>query len=344
MIRIDELCVNLPGFSLDRVSLAIEDGEFFCLLGPTGAGKTLILESVAGIMATAGGSIVVAGRDVTRLPPERRGVGIVYQDCALFPHLNVAKNIEYGRRYYDDKGASAQSRCSDLIHRLGLTNLLDRSVTTLSGGEKQRVALARALATAPTVLLLDEPLASLDPGFREEIRELFRSLHQETGQTVLMVTHDFTDAHSLASRVAILHDGRIEQTGTVETVFKRPATAFVAEFVGMKNVLPAQINGNRLHIGDLALPAPNVSNDVRLAMIRPEHVCLTPMSQISESSTGISGRIVSISNQGVFAELVVEAAGVVFFSVMLTGTLLEMNLHQGAPVHLQIDPADIHLI
>jgi len=344
MIQIDQLCVTLPGFSLDRVSLDIEDGEFFCLLGPTGAGKTLILESVAGIMATAGGRIVVAGRDVTRLPPEQRGVGIVYQDCALFPHLNVAKNIAYGLRYHNGSGTDLQSRCSDLIQRLGLSNLIDRSVTTLSGGEKQRVALARALATAPTVLLLDEPLASLDPGFREEIRELFRSLHQETGQTVLMVTHDFTDAHSLAGRVAILHDGRIEQTGTVETVFKRPATAFVAEFVGMKNVLPARINDSRLHIGDLTLPVPNASSDVRLAMIRPEHVRLTPMSHHHEFSTDLSGRIVSISNQGVFAELAVEAAGVTFTSVMLTGALLEMDLQPGSPVRLHINPADIHLI
>ena len=344
MIRIDELSVNLPGFTLDRVSLEIEAGEFFCLLGPTGAGKTLILESVAGIMATAGGRIVVAGRDVTRLPPERRGVGIVYQDCALFPHLNVAKNIAYGLRYHNGAPADAQSRCSDLIQRLGLSNLLDRSVTTLSGGEKQRVALARALATAPTVLLLDEPLAALDPCFREEIRELFRSLHQETGLTVLMVTHDFTDAHSLAGRVAILHDGRIEQAGTVETVFKRPATAFVAEFVGMKNVLPARVNDSRLHIGDLILPVPTAGNNVHQAMIRPEHVRLTPMSQHHESSTDISGRITSISNQGVFAELVVDASGVTFYSVMLTGALLEMDLQPGSPVRLNINPADIHLI
>ena len=344
MIRIDELCVNLPGFSLDRVSLDLEDGEFFCLLGPTGAGKTLILESVAGIMATTGGRIVVAGRDVTRLPPERRGVGIVYQDCALFPHLNVAKNIAYGLRYHNGASADAQFRCSDLIQRLGLSNLLDRSVTTLSGGEKQRVALARALATAPTVLLLDEPLAALDPCFREEIRELFRSLHQETGLTVLMVTHDFTDAHSLAGRVAILHDGRIEQIGTVEAVFKQPATAFVAEFVGMKNVLPARINDNRLHIGDLVLPAPTASSDVQLAMIRPEHVRLTPMPQHRDAPTDISGRIASISNQGVFAELVVEAAGLTFYSVMLTGALLEMDLQPGSRVRLHIDPADIHLI
>jgi molybdate/tungstate transport system ATP-binding protein len=196
---------------------------------------------------------MVSGRDVTGLPPERRGVGIVYQDCALFPHLSVEKNIHYGLRYHNGSNSNGRARCRDLVERLGLADLLDRSVTTLSGGEKQRVALARALATAPSVLLLDEPLASLDPCFREEIRDLFRSLHQETGITVLMVTHDFTDAHTLAQRVAILHDGRIEQTGTAETVFRRPATTFVADFVGMRNVLPVRVENGVLSVDSLNL-------------------------------------------------------------------------------------------
>jgi molybdate/tungstate transport system ATP-binding protein len=344
MIRIDQLSVNLPGFSLDRVTLAIEEGEFFCLLGPTGAGKTLILESVAGIVPTAGGRIIVSGRDVTGLPPERRGVGIVYQDCALFPHLNVAKNIDYGLRYHKHKATALRSGCRELVDRLGLTNLLERSVRTLSGGEKQRVALARALATAPTVLLLDEPLASLDPCFREEIRELFRSLHQETGLTVLMVTHDFTDAHSLARRVAILHGGRIEQTGTVEAVFTKPASAIVAEFVGMKNVLPARVDNGRLHVGDLVFPAPEGNHQRCLAMIRPEHIRLRPPTAHDGLLPSLPGRIASVSNQGVFAEVVVDAGGVSFCTVLLTGVLVEMQLRPGAPVKLHIDPVDIHLI
>ncbi|PIE64171.1 MAG: hypothetical protein CSA26_09580 [Desulfobacterales bacterium] len=344
MIRIESLSIKLPGFSLDQVNLDIEAGEFFCLLGPTGAGKTLILESIAGIIGTSSGRIVVAGRDVTHLPPEQRGIGIVYQDCSLFPHLNAAKNIAYGLRYHHNRETNEPSRYRDLIERLGLSALLDRSVTTLSGGEKQRVALARALATAPSVLLLDEPLATLDPCFREEIRGIFHRLHQETGLTVMMVTHDFTDAHILADHVAILHDGRIEQTGSVETVFKQPATAFVAEFVGMKNILPARINGNHLHIGNLVFPAPDTSDEVQLAMIRPEHVLITPVVHHNKASAGLSGRIATISNQGVFAELVVEAIGMTFYSVMLSGALLEAELQPGRLVRLHIDPSNIHLM
>ena len=343
MIGIDRLCVRLPGFSLRSVNLSVEQGEFFCLLGPTGSGKTLILESVAGIVAIADGRIQVSGRDVTGLPPERRGVGIVYQDCALFPHLSVAKNIDFGLRYHRKTTAAIRSRRRDFIDRLSLAPLLDRSVTTLSGGEKQRVALARALVTAPAVLLLDEPLSSLDPCFREEIRDLLGNLHQETGLTVLMVTHDFTDAHSLARRVAVLHDGRIEQTGTVNEVFNKPATAFVADFVGMKNVLPVRVENGCFYTGGLALPASAENGHHRFAAIRPEHIHLRPNASSGVSEAGFSGRIGTISNQGFFTELTVDAADVTFKTVMLTSSLVTMNLRPGASVHLHIDPADIHL-
>jgi molybdate/tungstate transport system ATP-binding protein len=285
----------------------------------------------------------VSGRDVTGLPPEQRGVGIVYQDCALFPHLSVEKNIHYGLRYHNGSNSDGHARCRDLVERLGLAHLLDRSVTTLSGGEKQRVALARALATAPSVLLLDEPLAALDPCFREEIRDLFRSLHQETGITVLMVTHDFTDAHTLAQRVAILHDGRIEQTGTADTVFRRPVTTFVADFVGMRNVLPVRMENGVLSVDSLNLAMPAQNGHHRYAAIRPEHVHLQP-EKIETGEEGIVGRIRSIVNQGLFAELAVEASGVTVKAVMLTSSLMEMGFRQGARVHLRIDPADVHLI
>jgi molybdate/tungstate transport system ATP-binding protein len=270
-------------------------------------------------------------------------VGIVYQDCALFPHLSVEKNIHYGLRYHNGSNSDGHIRCRDLVARLGLAHLLDRSVTTLSGGEKQRVALARALATAPSVLLLDEPLAALDPCFREEIRDLFRSLHQETGITVLMVTHDFTDAHTLAQRVAILHDGRIEQTGTADAVFRRPATVFVADFVGMRNVLPVRVERGVVTVDGLNLTFPSQNGHHRFAAIRPEHVHLQPATR-NAGEAGIPGRIRSIVNQGLFAELAVVASGVTIKTVVLTSSLVEKGFRQGERVRLRIDPADVHLI
>jgi molybdate/tungstate transport system ATP-binding protein len=205
------------------------------------------------------------------------------------------------------------------------------------------VALARALATAPSVLLLDEPLAALDPCFREEIRGLFRSLHRETGLTVLMVTHDFTDAHTLAQQVAILHDGCIEQTGSPETVFRKPATTFVADFVGMQNVLPARLADGVLTIGDLTLPLPGKNGNHRYAAIRPEHVHLLPAGRAT-GDEACSGRIEAIVNRGLFAELAVEACGTTIKAVVLTSALMEMDFDLGMQVNLRIDPADVHLI
>jgi len=343
MIRIEQLSVHLPGFSLGPVDLRVEEGEFFCLLGPTGSGKTLILESVAGLVQASHGRILVSDGDVTGLPPERRGVGIVYQDCALFPHLSVEKNIHYGLRYHNGANSHGHARCRHLVERLGLAHLMNRSVTTLSGGEKQRVALARALATAPSVLLLDEPLAALDPCFREEIRDLFRSLHRETGITILMVTHDFTDAHTLAQRVAILHNGHIEQTGSADTVFRKPATTFVADFVGMQNVLPARVEGGILIVDGLNLTLPAENGHHRFAAVRPEHVHIQPPNH-DNGEEGIPGQVRSIVNQGLFAELAVEASGVTVKAVMLTSSLMEKGFHQGERVYLRIDPTDVHLI
>ena len=216
-------------------------------------------------------------------------------------------------------------------------------MTTLSGGEKQRGALARALATAPTVFLLDEPLSSLDPCFREEIRDLFRSLHRETGLAVLMVTHDFTDAHSLAQRVAILNDGHIEQVGTVGEVFTRPRTAFVADFVGMKNVLPVGEENRPLAIGESALPMSQGNGHYRHAAIRPEHIHLALDASGALSKVDFQKRITAISNQGFFGEVAVDVSGIILKAVMLTSSLLAMDLRQGKAVSLKISPANIHL-
>ena len=232
-----------------------------------------------------------------------------------------------------------------MIDRLGLAHLVDRSVARLSGGERQRVALGRALATEPSVLLLDEPLSALDPCFREEIRDLFQRLHRETGLTVLMVTHDFADAHRLAERAAILQDGRIAQCGSVASVFNRPATAFVAEFVGMKNVLPLSAANGRLQIGDWPLPLPQENGRHRWAAIRPEHIHLQPMSAMADGpSAPLAGEIRTITSGGTFSELSVAAAGVTFTTVMLTSHLLALNFRAGTPVCLSIDPDVIHLI
>ena len=199
MIELKQLRIAVPGFEVRDIDLTIQKGEFFALLGPTGSGKTLILETIAGLMTARSGRILIEEQDVTHLPPERRNVGMVYQESALFPHLSVEKNIRYGLRYCRSDRMDPR-RLHGLVEQLEISHLLKRSVRNLSGGEKQRVALARALATRPSVLLLDEPLSALDSSFREDVRHALKELHRSLNTTFVLVTHDFTEALYLADR------------------------------------------------------------------------------------------------------------------------------------------------
>jgi len=232
MIKITNLSIHLPDFAVQQVSLAIAPGDFFILLGPTGAGKSLILEALAGLVPINDGSLHLNGQEITHLPPEKRHLAIVYQDGALFPHLTVEENIAFGLRYQKKEADDACQTVHDLMDRLGITHLKNRKPKTLSGGEKQRTALARALAVKPDVLLLDEPLSALDPVTRKEISALLKTLHHEENMTCLMVTHDFDEARYLGQSMAVIRDGRIEQSGPVHTLFHHPNTPFVARFLG----------------------------------------------------------------------------------------------------------------
>ena len=344
MIQLDHLTTRLANFTLRDICLTVEKGEFFFLLGPTGAGKTLILESIAGLMPSHEGCIRINDRDVTHLPPEKRGVGIVYQDQALFPHLSVRKNISFGLRYHRKPDPHGNLSLDFLISRLGLTHLLDRSVHNLSGGEKQRVALVRALAIDPAVLLLDEPLSSLDPNFREDIRQLLKELHRETAITVLMVTHDFSEAHFLAQRVAIMNAGRIQQVGSVANVFLQPATPFVADFVGMKNIFPATFHGRCAQIGKLIFQIKGPKSGHTSIAIRPENIRLSNTPPECRHSNIIEGAVSRISNHGVYCDVVVDTFGFQFLSILPTSNVHVSHLTPGHRIFISIAPENIHLI
>lgn len=346
MICIEKLSVQLPRFALLHIDLRVEPGEFFVLLGPTGAGKTLVLESIAGLLPVTDGSIYVNGSNITKLPPEARGVGIVYQDSALFQHLSVRANIAFGLRYQRSDGISSGRRFDFLVDVLNLRHLLDRSVTHLSGGEKQRVALARALVVEPEVLLLDEPLSALDPNFREEIRDVLKQLHQETGITVLMVTHDFSEARYLARRVAVMHQGRLAQIGSVASVFSTPATPFVAGFVGMHNIYAARFENNQalLDSGKLKLTLAKPSPVRRgYAAFRPENLALSP--GITDTSTNQwTARVQSIVHQGLYHEVWLRTGALVFRSLTPAGRVFQQGISPGDTLTLSIDPDKVHPI
>lgn len=237
MLKLDGICKRFGGFSMSDVSLEISSGEYFVLLGPSGVGKTLLIELIAGLVRCDGGQVLWHGTDITNAPPESRGFSVVYQDYALFEHMTVERNIAYGLRGRRIGRKEIKKRVVALAEMLDIAGLLGRRPGTLSGGEKQRVALARALATEPGMLLLDEPLAALDSNMRGRLRGMLRRINRDTGVTVLHVTHDPIEAMAVADKVGVMLDNRIVQVGAVDDLFRRPSNAEVSRFLGMSNVL-----------------------------------------------------------------------------------------------------------
>ncbi len=241
-IELLDLEQRFGAFSVS-LSLRAAAGEYLCILGPSGSGKSLLLGLVAGLHPVARGRVQLEGRDVTREPPERRGVGFVFQRVSLFPHLSVAENIEFGLRARGSDREERRQRREELVKDLRLGSLLERPVTALSGGEAQRVAIARALAPRPRTLLLDEPLSLVDHNARLELQQELRRIHAATGVTVLHVTHNRDEARALGQRCAIMLGGRIVQLGSAEAVFSQPRCVFVAHFLGLHDAAPPAVPG-----------------------------------------------------------------------------------------------------
>jgi iron(III) transport system ATP-binding protein len=227
--------------AVDELSLDVEAGELLSLLGPSGCGKTTTLRMIAGFETPTSGRILLADRDVTAAPPQRRGMGMVFQNYALFPHLSVRENVAFGLEATRVPRGEIDGRVRQVLRRVDLEGYEDRRVQQLSGGQQQRVALARALAPEPPVLLLDEPLSNLDAALRERTRTELRMLLKQVGITAIFVTHDQEEAFALSDRIAVLDHGRLEQVGTPETLYHDPATPFVAAFVGKANFLPGRL-------------------------------------------------------------------------------------------------------
>ncbi len=343
MIAVKDLHIRLSDFSLDNISLDISESEFFVLMGPTGSGKTVLLEAIAGLMTVNRGKIFIQEKEVTGLPPEKRGIGIVYQDQALFPHLTVRKNISYGLRYHRVSQKKAGARIDGLVSLLNLSHLLDRLPGNLSGGEKQRVALARALAVRPKILLLDEPLSALDPNFREEVRNALKDLHQNTGATFVMVTHDFTDALSLADRAAVINNGRIEQVGRVDDVFRKPHSTFVADFVGMKNLFRARFEGTKTHLGGLEIElGRKPDNGQGYIAIRPEDIVISKESFSASIRNTFKGKVIGVFDQGFTYEVHIRAGDAVFKSLVTKRSLFQSAIREEKEVFIAFKAEAVH--
>ena len=304
-------------FVLDGVSLNAAGGEFVALLGSSGCGKTTLLRAICGFVVMAGGAISVGGRDITRLPPDRRNIAMVFQSYALWPHMTVAQNMAYGLKLRRVSRAEIAKRVAALLAMLRLEGLGERKVTALSGGQRQRVALGRALAVNPQILLLDEPLSNLDARIREEVRHEIKTLQQDLGITTVHVTHDRQEAMVMADRIAILDDGHVAQIGTPEEIYNRPNSPFVAGFMGATNIVPLTVScGERQIIiaegpfnRGIAIERSDITTDgiaqissgtSAVAHFRSEQARLCPPDQTLHDSLVLHGRIAQASYPGGF--------------------------------------------
>jgi len=303
--------------AVDGVTLDIAPGEFFAMLGPSGSGKTTCLRLIAGFEQPSSGSVRLFGEDVSQVPPWRRPVNTVFQDYALFPHLNVIDNVAFGLKIAGQGRAERTRAAEAALEMVALPGYGARKPAQLSGGQRQRVALARALVNKPRVLLLDEPLGALDLKLREAMQEELRGLQRNLGITFVFVTHDQGEALSMADRVAVFNDGRIVQVGRPEDIYYRPAVPFVADFVGSSNVLPAALTGQG-----------------RPGAVRPEAVRIV-------AEGGVPATVTAVSFLGAATRVTAEAAGTRLTALLPCGAARPAV---GDSVRLGWDAADLHLM
>lgn len=311
----DQPIVSIRGLTKSyRGSLALADidldvrrGEFLTLLGPSGSGKTTLLGLIAGIVLPSGGAIELAGHDISRIPPEGRDIGVVFQSYALFPHLTVRDNIAFPLRFRALSSAERRQKVDEVLALVRLEDFTKRYPHELSGGQQQRVALARALVFRPAILLMDEPLSALDKKLRDHMKAELRQIQQSLGLTIIYVTHDQEEALSLSTRIALMQDGFIRQIGSPEEIYRHPRSRFVANFVGDANLIEAPII--RCEAAEIAVQfagaviaaprlAARVSDDARMAlfMVRPEHIVLGDIAGASENR--VRGRVLSRMYEG----------------------------------------------
>jgi ABC-type Fe3+/spermidine/putrescine transport system ATPase subunit len=354
MLELRDLQKRLGQWSLPGLDLVLEPGEYFVLLGPSGVGKSVTLEIIAGLRPPDHGQILWKGEDLTAWSPEDRPFAIVYQDCALFPHLTVRRNIAYGPKVSGVAPAEVGRRVDSLAELLRISELLDRDVGSLSGGEEQRVALARALATRPELLLLDEPLSALDASIREYLRGELARLHTESGATFLHVTHAKEEARHLADRVGVMLGGRLVQVATPRELFREPTNLEVSEFLGLRNLLPLRcIEAGRGEVGGVSLVGASLKPGSDHLWIRPEEVTLSreaptdpAAGSASTQANLLEGRILRVEDADTLRRIhVVCGDGDLALEVLVTDARFEaLGLCTGDSVQISFGDAALHCL
>ncbi len=348
MISIRNLCIELGDFVLRDACLDIEDREYMVIVGPSGSGKTVLLESIAGLYPVKRGEVWLRGCDATVLKPEHRHVSIVYQDYSLFTHISAEKNILFGMRMRGMEKDEMKKSLDKMVDLFNISHLLSRKPSTLSGGEQQKIALARALCVSPDVLLLDEPLSSLDPGTREDIEQELRNLHRELTVTILHVTHNFEEAIALGDRIAVIGGGKIMQVGTPEDIFRRPNSEFVARFAMARNIFYGRVvlsdrGDHMFKTGDSCFLIEKGRKGDRM-VIRPEDIMVYPFND-GKNNNGkncFPGTINRINDKG--STLFVDVdIGIPVTALVTRHACRESGLRTGMRVKISCDPGSLHI-
>src|SRR5262245_7703206 len=335
--------------ALEQVSLSVAAGKLMCFLGPSGCGKTTLLRVIAGLELQDTGSISIAGRDVTRLPPAQRDFGIVFQSYALFPNLTVSQNVGYGLINRRRGRAEVKARVAEMLSLVGLQEQATKYPIQLSGGQQQRVALARALATSPSLLLLDEPLSALDARVRVRLRAEIKTLQRRLGVTTVMVTHDQEEALAMADSIVVMNRGRVEQIGTPTEVYGRPATVFVADFVGEMNMLDAVVvAADRARVGALVLACERLQQHaagerVQLGL-RPEEVRIRGLAPAAPNAIAIT--VTSLDFLGAFCRATLrpqQAPELVLRSDFSVNAMRDFDIRVGQTLTVALPPESLRV-
>jgi len=346
LLLLEHISKRFPAFALKDVCLSVNRGDYFILLGLSGAGKSMVLETIAGLTLPESGSIRLNGTDITHEKIQKRGIGIVFQDHAVFPHLTVAENIAYPLRRPGISHAERKNRVEEIAANLDISPLLNRRPSTLSGGELQRVALARALVQQPQVLLLDEPMASLDIQLKGELRSLLRRLNRQ-GQTIIHVTHEYEEALSLGNRLAVMHHGEVLQSGSPEEVFTQPRSEFVAHFTGARNFFrvsfPDQNGIAKINETISITISGQGEHREGYVLIRKEDIFLSSGEVETSAVNHFRGVIRDIIPTSVGYEVIVDI-GIPVYSLITATSLANLSLREGGLCYVHFKASAVRFI
>ncbi|WP_456326328.1 tungstate ABC transporter ATP-binding protein WtpC [Palaeococcus sp. (in: euryarchaeotes)] len=343
MLSVENVSKEWKEFRLKNISFEVEGGDYFIILGPSGAGKTLLLEVIAGIFIPDEGRILMEGVDITDFPPEKRGLAYIPQNYALFPHLTVFDNIAYGLKLRKVPGEEIKRRVKELAEILGISHLLHRKPKTLSGGEAQRVAIGRALILNPKLLLLDEPFANLDVQSRSKLIQEMKRWRKELKITALHVTHSFEEAVSLGDRIGVMLNGSLIQVGSIKEVFGRPKNEKVAQFLGFENIIEGEASGRVLKANGVLIELPRETRGRVRVGIRPEDIVISKEALKSSARNEFKAEIKAIEDLGALVRLTLKIGNLELRAFITRSSLVELGIEEGKDVYVSFKATAVHV-